>query len=116
MSSTDYVGYCFGSLVYVSGLAAYAIKKNKVSLGIGSLFGGLAILGAYEASKEPDEPFIAAANAGGLSGVMIVKHMSEMKRGSKASGFGITVLSMVMCSRYCVNIYNGLTSAPTNKK
>ena len=82
MTSTDYLGYAFGAVVYGSGLAGFVLKKNKFSLGLGSVFGGLAFLGAYEASKNPDEPLIAAASAGGFAGFMIGKHLLEFRKGS----------------------------------
>jgi hypothetical protein len=49
---------------------------------IGSLFGGLAFWGAYDASSHPDEPFVAAANAGGLSAVMLARNVMDIRRGS----------------------------------
>ena len=85
MTSKDYLGYSYGAVVYGAGLAGFLAKRSKPPLLIGSLFGGLALWGAYGASSHPDEPFVAAANAGGLSAVMLARNVMDIRSGAVSS-------------------------------
>ena len=37
-------------------LALVGVNKNKVSLILGTCFGGLGLAGAYQATEQPEEP------------------------------------------------------------
>lgn len=82
MSAIDYLGYSFGSVVYLSGLAGFIIEKNRMSLALGTVFGGLAFLGAHQATDQPQEPLIAVANAGAFSSVQIFRNIKQFKTGN----------------------------------
>ena len=80
MTTVDYLGYSFGSVVYLSGLAGFLVQKNKISLALGTVFGGVACLGAHQATEQPHEPLIALANAGAFSSVQIFRNIKQFKR------------------------------------
>ena len=82
MSAIDYLGYSFGSVVYLSGLAGFIIEKNRMSLALGTVFGLLALLGAHQATDQPQEPLIAIANAGAFSSVQIFRNIKQFKTGN----------------------------------
>jgi len=115
MPNTDYPGYVFGSVVYLSGLAGFLVNKNKVSLVIGSWFGGAAVWGAYDASCNPDEPILATINSGCLTGILLGRNIMANMKGHKPRGVSITILSLVMFGRYCKNMYMGLSTEPDTK-
>jgi len=90
------------------------IKRNPVSLAIGTVFGSLAVLGAHSASESPDEPLLAAANSGVLAGVLIGKNLMDVRKGPVSLNGGVVIImSMAMCARYSNNIYTGMSRPPT---
>lgn len=123
MPSTDYLGYGYGALTYGMGLRSFIQREggkfvvgSKTGFIIGSVFGGLAFWGAYEASENPDEPLIAAANAGALSSVMICRTMLDIKNRSPIRGIALTIVSLAMFARYSKNLYIGLNIPQPTKK
>ena len=78
-SKTDYLGYSYGAVVYLSGLGGFLVKKNKVSLILGTCFGGLGFAGAYQATEQPEEPVVALVNAGILSSVQIIRNIEQSR-------------------------------------
>ena len=85
MSIIDYIGYGYGSVVYLSGLAGFILDKNGISLMLGTVFGGMAMLGAHQASENPQEPLLATANAGAFSSVQLFRNVKQAKNGAVSS-------------------------------
>lgn len=66
----DYLGYVFGAVVAGGGAMGYVKKRSVPSLVAGLAFGGLAAVGAYHASHNPDYPIVGAGVSGVLGAVM----------------------------------------------
>jgi len=90
----DYLGYTFGATVYSAGLISFLRRGKKSSFVVGTVFGGLAILGAHHASENPDEPLLAAANSGCLGGYLLLKNIIEIRRGGVSSDCQIAILKL----------------------
>ncbi|XP_033841816.1 transmembrane protein 14C isoform X1 [Periophthalmus magnuspinnatus] len=68
--SVDWVGYGYAALVATGGIVGYVKAGSVPSLGAGLLFGGLAGLGAYQISNDPNNIWVSLGTAGTLSAVM----------------------------------------------
>jgi len=113
MSSPDYLGYCYGAAVWAAGLGGFIKNRSAASFAIGSTFGGLALLGAYQASETPDEPLLATANSGGLALVLLGRNVLNYKKTGSVSVNTLVFVSMAMCARYSNNIYTGMSRSST---
>ena len=60
-------------------LALVGVNKNKVSLILGTCFGGLGLAGAYQATEQPEEPILALVNAGLLSSTQIIRNIKDVR-------------------------------------
>lgn len=68
--SVDWVGYGYAALVTTGGVVGYVKARSVPSLAAGLLFGGLAGVGAYQISNDPNNIWVSLGTAGTLSGVM----------------------------------------------
>lgn len=68
--SVDYVGYGYAALVATGGIVGYVKAGSVPSLAAGFLFGGLAGVGAYQISNDPNNIWVSLGTAGTLSAVM----------------------------------------------
>ncbi|XP_077365164.1 transmembrane protein 14C [Festucalex cinctus] len=68
--SVDWVGYGYAALVASGGVIGYVKAGSVPSLAAGLLFGGLAGVGAYQISNDPNNIWVSLATSGALTGVM----------------------------------------------
>jgi len=101
---TDFVGYAFGALVAAGGAMGYVKKRSVPSLVAGVAFGGLAAVGAYHASANPDTPYVGAGVSAVLAGVMGAR---AAKSGALMPGGLIALLALGMLGRYGLAFYQG---------
>merc|ERR1711990_487468 len=86
------------------GIMGFVKKRSVPSLLAGLTFGGLASFGAYDASENPDTPYVGAAVAGLLGtamGTRALKSKSFMPAGA------VSLLSLAMLTKYSLTIYEG---------
>jgi len=104
MKKHDVTGYAFGALVATGGIMGFVKKRSLPSLLAGVTFGGLAAFGAYDASENPDTPYVGAAVSGLLGtamGARALKSKSFMPAGA------VSILSLAMLTKYSLAIYEG---------
>ncbi|XP_049421312.1 transmembrane protein 14C isoform X1 [Epinephelus fuscoguttatus] len=68
--SVDWVGYGYAALIASGGVVGYVKAGSVPSLAAGALFGGLAGLGAYQISNDPNNIWVSLATSGALTGIM----------------------------------------------
>ncbi|XP_018533126.1 transmembrane protein 14C isoform X1 [Lates calcarifer] len=68
--SVDWVGYGYAALIASGGVIGYVKAGSVPSLAAGLLFGGLAGLGAYQISNDPNNVWVSLATSGALTGIM----------------------------------------------
>jgi len=103
----DIVGYAFGGLVAMGGIMGYVKKRSIPSLAAGVTFGGLIAFGAYDASENPESPYVGLVVNGVLGGLMGAR---ALKTKSMMPGGLISLLSLGMVAKYSSAIYEGKMS------
>ncbi|CAI5780009.1 transmembrane protein 14C-like [Podarcis lilfordi] len=77
--STDWLGYGYAALVASGGVIGYAKAGSVPSLAAGLLFGGLAGVGAYQQSQDPNNVWLSLIASGTLTGVMGMRFYNSRK-------------------------------------
>ncbi|XP_070841967.1 transmembrane protein 14C-like isoform X1 [Chaetodon trifascialis] len=68
--SVDWAGYGYTALIASGGVFGYVKTGSVTSIAAGALFGGLAGLGAYQVSNDPNNIWVSLATSGVVSGLM----------------------------------------------
>ncbi|XP_010884067.1 transmembrane protein 14C isoform X2 [Esox lucius] len=76
---TDWVGYGYAALIASGGAMGYVKARSVPSLAAGLLFGGLAGVGAYQISQDPQNIWVSLVTSGALAGVMGKRFYSSRK-------------------------------------
>ncbi|XP_007437557.1 transmembrane protein 14C isoform X1 [Python bivittatus] len=77
--SVDWIGYGYAALVASGGIAGYVKAGSVPSLAAGLLCGGLAGLGAYQQSKDPNNIWLSLAASGTLTVLMGMRFYNSRK-------------------------------------
>ncbi|CAN7989262.1 unnamed protein product, partial [Ixodes hexagonus] len=103
---TDYWAFGYALAVALGGVLGYAKAGSIMSLAAGLIFGGLALIGAYQTSQDPGNFYLSIGNicmllysaavAGILAGLMGYRFASTSK--IMPAGL-VAVLSVAMCCR-----------------
>ncbi|NXB79083.1 TM14C protein, partial [Donacobius atricapilla] len=68
--AVDWLGFGYAALVASGGIIGYAKAGSVPSLAAGLFFGGLAGLGAYQVSQNPNNIWVSLITSGALTAVM----------------------------------------------
>ncbi|XP_029930266.1 transmembrane protein 14C-like [Myripristis murdjan] len=77
--AVDWVGFIYAALVSSGGIMGYVKAGSVTSLAAGLLFGLLAGIGAYLASRNPKNVWLSLGTAGTLAVVMGVRFLNSWK-------------------------------------
>ncbi|KAI8984251.1 transmembrane protein 14C-like protein [Mycotypha africana] len=94
---TDIAGYAYGAIVFAGGLVGYLKAGSSVSLLSGSVFGSLAMLGAYNVSNNPKNVYVGFLTS--LALFMVMGQRFYNGRKFMPAGL-VTTLSLIMFVRY----------------
>ncbi|XP_061821452.1 transmembrane protein 14C [Nerophis lumbriciformis] len=102
--SVDWVGYGYAALVASGGVIGYVKAGSVPSLAAGLLFGGIAGVGAYQVSNDPNNVLLSLATSGALTGIMGKRFYGSRKfmpagLMAGASLLMVAKLSMVLLSK-----------------
>ncbi|NWR84073.1 TM14C protein, partial [Furnarius figulus] len=77
--AVDWLGFGYAALVTSGGLIGYAKAGSVPSLAAGLFFGGLAGLGAYQLSQNPNNIWLSLITSGTLSAIMGTRFYNSRK-------------------------------------
>ncbi|NXG17699.1 TM14C protein, partial [Grallaria varia] len=77
--AVDWLGFGYAALVTSGGLIGYAKAGSVPSLAAGLFFGGLAGLGAYQLSQNPNNIWLSLITSGALSAIMGTRFYNSRK-------------------------------------
>jgi len=100
----DVAGIAFASLVAAGGLMGFVKKRSVPSLAAGLTFGGLAAFGAYDATENPESPYVGLSVSGVLGAAMGARALKT--RSVMPAGL-VSLLSLGMFVKYGHAMYEG---------
>uniref|UniRef100_A0A023FQM3 Putative conserved plasma membrane protein n=1 Tax=Amblyomma cajennense TaxID=34607 RepID=A0A023FQM3_AMBCJ len=104
---TDVWAFGYGFVVALGGVIGFLKAGSIVSLMAGLVFGGLALIGAYQTSQDPHNYYLSLAVSGLLAGLMGYR----FAKSSKIMPAGlVAILSIAMCCRILCRAF--LTTSP----
>ncbi|XP_064473429.1 transmembrane protein 14C-like [Ornithodoros turicata] len=109
---TDYWSFGYALAVVLGGIMGYVKAGSMMSLLAGVLFGGLALIGAYQTSLDPKKFLLSIAVSALLSGLMGYRYIKTSKL--MPAGL-VAVLSIAMCCRILCRAY-GPSGGPVKQR
>ncbi|CAN7983885.1 unnamed protein product [Ixodes pacificus] len=120
----DYWAFGYALAVALGGIIGYAKAGSVMSLAAGLIFGGLALIGAYQTTQDPGNYYLSIGNpslcmhlcisavAGMLAGLMGYRFASSSK--IMPAGL-VAVLSVAMCCRILCRAFGPTAPVPPAK-
>ncbi|KAM7308811.1 transmembrane protein 14C [Ixodes scapularis] len=108
----DYWAFGYALAVALGGIIGYAKAGSVMSLAAGLIFGGLALIGAYQTTQDPGNYYLSIAVAGMLAGLMGYRFASSSK--IMPAGL-VAVLSVAMCCRILCRAFGPTAPVPPAK-
>ncbi|KAG0432189.1 hypothetical protein HPB47_021069 [Ixodes persulcatus] len=92
----DYWAFGYALAVALGGIIGYAKAGSVMSLAAGLIFGGLALIGAYQTTQDPGNYYLSIAVAGMLAGLMGYRFASS----SKIMPAGLVAVLRILCRAF----------------
>ncbi|XP_077488132.1 transmembrane protein 14C [Amblyomma americanum] len=106
----DVWAFGYGFVVALGGVIGFLKAGSIVSLMAGLVFGGLALIGAYQTSQDPHNYYLSLAVSGLLAGLMGYR----FAKSSKIMPAGlVAILSIAMCCRILCRAFLTTSPAPS---